>query len=130
MMLVGEIRDEETAQIAFRAAMTGHLVLTSLHAQNAASAIQRLKDMDVDPGLISDALNCIVGQRLARSCARAAARRTCPTRSELGALGLPASTTPHPPLPRGRLRVLLVTGYWGRVGLFEVMPIRGEIARR
>ena len=66
VILVGEIRDEETADIAFQAAMTGHMVLSSLHAQNAASAIARLKDMDVDAGLIATALNCIVAQRLAR----------------------------------------------------------------
>ena len=65
-MLVGEIRDEETARIAMQAGMTGHLVLTTVHSHNAASAIERLKDMGVEPGLLASAVNCIVAQRLAR----------------------------------------------------------------
>ncbi|HEY7017127.1 MAG TPA: ATPase, T2SS/T4P/T4SS family, partial [Gaiellaceae bacterium] len=66
VLLVGEIRDEETARIAMQAGMTGHLVLTTVHAHNAASAIERLKDMGVEPGLLASAVNCIVAQRLAR----------------------------------------------------------------
>ncbi len=66
VLLVGEIRDEETARIAIQAAMTGHLVLSSLHTHNAASSIARLKDMGVEPGLLATSLNCIVAQRLAR----------------------------------------------------------------
>ena len=65
-MLVGEIRDEETAQIAIQAAMTGHLVLSTLHAQTAAASIARLVDMGVEPSLIATSVNCIVAQRLAR----------------------------------------------------------------
>ena len=71
VLLVGEIRDEETAQIAFRAAMTGHLVLTTLHAQTAASAIQRLTDMNIERSILATSINCIVGQRLARRVCRA-----------------------------------------------------------
>ena len=66
VLLVGEIRDEETAQIAFGAAMTGHLILTTLHAQTAAAAIQRLTDMDIERSILSTSINCIVAQRLAR----------------------------------------------------------------
>jgi len=66
VILVGEIRDVETAQIALRAAMTGHLVLTTLHAQTASAAIQRLLDMDIEPGIISTSINCFVAQRLVR----------------------------------------------------------------
>ena len=66
VLLVGEIRDEETARIAMQAGMTGHLVLTTVHAHNAASAIERLKDMGVEPGLLASSVNCIVAQRLAR----------------------------------------------------------------
>ena len=71
VLLVGEIRDEETAQIAFRAAMTGHLVLTTLHAQTAASAIQRLTDMDIERSILATSINCIIGQRLARRVCQA-----------------------------------------------------------
>src|SRR4029078_4421095 len=66
VILVGEIRDEETARIAMQAATTGHLVLSTLHAQSASSSIVRLKDMGVDPGLLAPSLNCVVAQRLAR----------------------------------------------------------------
>src|SRR6185503_112049 len=66
VILVGEIRDEETARIAMQAATTGHLVLSTLHAQSASSSIVRLKDMGVDPGLLAPSLNCVIAQRLAR----------------------------------------------------------------
>ena len=66
VLLVGEIRDEETARIAIQAAMTGHLVLTTLHTHNAASSIARLADMGVEPSLLATSINCIVAQRLAR----------------------------------------------------------------
>ncbi len=61
VMLVGEIRDEETARIAVQAAMTGHVVLTTLHAHNAAASIARLKDMGVEPSLLATSINCIRG---------------------------------------------------------------------
>ena len=78
VLLVGEIRDEETAQIAFRAAMTGHLILTTLHAQTAASAIQRLTDMNIERSILATSINCIIGQRLARRALppRAASRQS------------------------------------------------------
>jgi general secretion pathway protein E len=66
VLLVGEIRDAETAAIATQAAMTGHLVLTSLHAHTAAGAIARLREMEVAPGMLASTLNLIVAQRLAR----------------------------------------------------------------
>ena len=66
VILVGEIRDEETAQIAIQAALTGHLVLTTLHTNDAAGAIARLRNLGVDPDLLPSAINCIVSQRLAR----------------------------------------------------------------
>lgn len=66
VLLVGEIRDEETARIAIQAAMTGHLVLTTLHTHNAASSIARLRDMGVEQSLLATSINCIVAQRLAR----------------------------------------------------------------
>ena len=66
VLLVGEVRDDETARIAVQAAMTGHLVLTSLHAHDAASSVARLVEMGVEPGLLAASVNCIVAQRLAR----------------------------------------------------------------
>jgi type IV pilus assembly protein PilB len=128
VILVGEIRDEETADIAFQAAMTGHLVLSSLHAQNAASAIARLKDMEVEPGLIATALNCIVAQRLVRKLCSSCRESYVPDESELATIGLPAFEYGSTHLFHAAgCEACSFTGYDGRVGLFEVMPIRGEL---
>jgi type IV pilus assembly protein PilB len=78
VLLVGEVRDEETAQIAFRAAMTGHLVLTTLHAQTAASAIQRLTDMQIERSILATSINCIIGSRVASVRCAANRRRRIP----------------------------------------------------
>jgi type II secretory ATPase GspE/PulE/Tfp pilus assembly ATPase PilB-like protein len=128
VILVGEIRDEETADIVFQAAMTGHMVLSSLHAQNAASAIARLKDMGVDPGLIATSLNCIVAQRLARKLCDSCRESYVPDEAELAAVGLPTFDHAHTHLFRAAgCEACSFTGYSGRLGLFEVMPIRGEL---
>ncbi len=127
VILVGEIRDEETAQIVFQAAMTGHVVLSSLHAQNAASAIARLRDMGVDSGLIATSLNCIVSQRLARKLCAHCREPYTPEEHELADVGLSSFDT-GVWLYRGvGCEACSQTGYAGRVGLFEVMPIRGRI---
>ena len=127
VILVGEIRDEETAEIAFQAAMTGHMVLSSLHAQNAASAIARLKDMGVDPGLIATSLNCIVAQRLARKLCQHCREPYVPDAAERAELGLPADGEAVWLHRAAGCEACSYTGYAGRVGLFEVMPIRGRI---
>mgnify|MGYP002336184322 CR=1 FL=1 len=128
ILLVGEIRDEETAQIAFRAAMTGHLVLTTLHAQTAAAAIQRLRDIGVDHGIITTSINCIVAQRLARRLCQACAEPYRPDADELAALGLPDDDTELQLFRAVGCTVCGRTGYRGRVGLFEVLPLTDEIA--
>ena len=128
VILVGEIRDQETAEIAFQAAMTGHMLLSSLHAQNAASAIARLKDMGVDTGLMATSLNCIVAQRLARKLCQYCRESYLPDEQELEELGLPSFDQHSTHLYRaGGCEACSATGYAGRVGLFEVMPIRGEL---
>jgi len=115
VILVGEIRDEETAEIAVQAAMTGHLLLTSLHAPTAAGAIERLRDMGIDPRRLASSLNCIVAQRLAR--------RLCDACKE-----------PHE-TPAGELyqangcSACAGTGYRGRVALHEVLPVQGPIRK-
>jgi type IV pilus assembly protein PilB len=129
IILVGEIRDEETAQIAFRAAMTGHLVLTTLHAQTAAAAIQRLLDIHVDPGVISTSINCFVAQRLARRLCQDCAEPYQASQDELATIGVPPEY--------GELQLFRAVGcaecggagYRGRVGLFEVLPMSDEISR-
>ena len=129
MILVGEIRDDETADIAFQAAMTGHMVLSSLHAQNAASAIARLKDMGVDPGLIATSLNCIVAQRLARKLCQHCREsyRARRDRAPGARSSVLAGKRPTWLYRAAGCEACSFTGYAGRVGLFEVMPIRGEI---
>jgi type IV pilus assembly protein PilB len=129
VVLVGEIRDEETAQIAFRAAMTGHLVLTTLHAQTAASAVQRLLDINVDAGVISTSINCFVAQRLARRLCKDCAEPYQAEQEELEAIGVPPEY--------GELQLFRAVGcpecggagYRGRVGLFEVLPMTDAISR-
>jgi type IV pilus assembly protein PilB len=128
VILVGEIRDEETAEIAFQAAMTGHMVLTSLHAQNAASAVARLKDMGVHASLIATSLNCIVAQRLARKLCEHCREPYRPEESEAADVGLADLADPPEWLYRAAgCEACSFTGYTGRVGLFEVMQIRGAI---
>src|SRR3989337_3519587 len=130
VILVGEIRDEETAEIAFQAAMTGHMLLSSLHAQNAASAIARLKDMGVDPGLIATSLNCIVAKRLVRKLCQHCRESYLPDEHQLDELGLPSFEQSAAHLFRAAgCEACSFTGYTGSVGLFEVMPIRGELRR-
>lgn len=122
VLLVGEVRDEETARIAIQAAMTGHLVLTSLHTHNAASSIARLKDMAVEPGLLATSLNCIVAQRLCLECRE----EYVPDEADLTDLGESLAG----PVYRARGCVDCAgTGYAGRVALYEVMPIHGRIRR-
>jgi type IV pilus assembly protein PilB len=127
VLLVGEIRDEETARIAMQAGMTGHLVLTTVHAHNAASAIERLKDMGVEPGLLASAVNCIVAQRLARRLCTDCRESYWPSDDELESIGL-LKQKGHVYLHRakgcGRCGG---SGYSGRVALYEVLPVTGEI---
>jgi type IV pilus assembly protein PilB len=128
IILVGEIRDEETAQIAIRAAMTGHLVLSTLHTQSAAAAVQRLTDMGIEPGLLAATLTCLVSQRLARRVCQDCRESYPATAEELAELGLPNETPGTRLLERGRgCPACGGTGYRGRVGLYEVLPFTDEI---
>ena len=87
IVLVGEIRDRETANIAIEAALTGHLVLTTLHTNDAASTPMRLIEMGVEPFLVGSAMDCIVAQRLARRLCDKCKERFQPTRAELATVG-------------------------------------------
>ena len=124
VLLVGEVRDPETASIAIQAAMTGHLVLTSLHAHNAASAIARLRDMGVDTSLLASSLNAVVAQRLARRLCVHCREAYTATAAELGRA--PGHETPQLYRAVGCVKCG-GTGYAGRVALREVMPVHGEV---
>jgi type IV pilus assembly protein PilB len=129
VLLVGEIRDEETARIAIQAAMTGHLVLTTLHTHNAASSVARLADMGVEPSLLATSINCIVAQRLARRlCVHCRAPYVADP-ADLVDLG-------HEPGAGETILHRAVgcptcsgTGYAGRVALYEVMTVQGRLRR-
>ncbi|MBE9129243.1 MULTISPECIES: GspE/PulE family protein [unclassified Coleofasciculus] len=130
IIMVGEIRDNETAETAIRAALTGHLVLTTLHTNDAVSAIPRLKDIGPDPGLVSDALLGIVAQRLVRKICPHCAEPYTPTEADLRKLGL--SREEAPPLGKGgqgRWRQgkgcskCFNSGYLGREAIVEILNI-------
>jgi type IV pilus assembly protein PilB len=128
IILVGEVRDEETARIAFRAAMTGHLVLTTLHAQTAAAAIQRLLDIGIDGGLITTSINCIVGQRLARRLCPDCAEPYQAEPEQLARFDIPESYAEMQLFRAVGCRECGGTGYRGRVGLYEVLTMTEAIA--
>jgi type IV pilus assembly protein PilB len=131
VVLLGEIRDHETAQIAIEAALTGHLVLSTLHTNDAPSAVTRLIEMEIEPFLVGSALDCIVAQRLARRlCDK------CKVPYDLGADELDAMRFAYDPdlaLPKlfksNGCTSCSNTGYRGRIALHEVMPVTEEIER-
>ncbi len=124
VLLVGEIRDEETARIGVQAALTGHLVLSTLHAHNAASSIARLKDMGVEPNLLATSINCIVAQRLARRVCLDCREPYDPTGDEAQELAAIGEGQVYKAVGCTRCAN---TGYRGRVALYEVMPFQGKL---
>jgi type IV pilus assembly protein PilB len=128
IIMVGEIRDRETAQIAVEAALTGHLVLSTLHTNDAPTAISRLIEMGIEPFLVASAIDCVVAQRLARTLCAHCKRRTILTADVLRANGFSAITDLEAYEPVGCSRCG-GSGYKGRVGLYEVMTVSDEIRR-
>jgi type IV pilus assembly protein PilB len=126
VIMVGEIRDSETAQIAIEAALTGHLVLSTLHTNDAPSAIARLTEMRIEPFLIASAVDCVLAQRLARTLCTHCKRRACMTVEALRAAGFAADFELECYEPVGCERCN-GTGYRGRTGVYEVMPLSDEI---
>jgi type IV pilus assembly protein PilB len=126
IIMVGEIRDRETAQIAVESALTGHLVLSTLHTNDAPSAITRLIEMGVEPFLVASALDCIVAQRLARMLCSSCKRRTIIPAKVLQESGYRARVELEAYEPVG-CRRCGGSGYRGRVGLYEVMKMSPEI---
>jgi type II secretory ATPase GspE/PulE/Tfp pilus assembly ATPase PilB-like protein len=122
VIMVGEIRDHETAETAVRAALTGHLVLTTLHTNDAPSAIPRLKDIGPDPGLISDALLGIVAQRLVRKVCPHCAEPYTPTDHDLQVLGLERRQANVTTWRKGRgCANCFNSGYLGREAIIELL---------
>ena len=131
VILVGEVRDRETALIAIEAALTGHLVLSTLHTNDAASALPRMVEMGVETYLVASALDCVVAQRLARKLCPRCREAYKPEAMDLTRAGFPESTWDSIGelfRPVGCANCSK-TGYRGRMGLYEVMPITEEIER-
>jgi type II secretory ATPase GspE/PulE/Tfp pilus assembly ATPase PilB-like protein/ActR/RegA family two-component response regulator len=127
VVLIGEIRDQETAQIALQASLTGHLVLSTLHTNDAANAVTRLVDMGMEPYKIASALRGVVAQRLMRrlcGACRRAATRPVPDRA---ARYIPAGTTLYEAVGCSECSQ---TGYRGRFSIMEVLTVNGDIERR
>jgi type IV pilus assembly protein PilB len=123
VIMVGEIRDRETAHIAVEAALTGHLVLSTLHTRDAPSALGRLIDMGIEPFLISSAIDCVVAQRLVRTLCPHCKRPSKAPESLLAEYGLYESEAFE---PVGCTRCA-TTGYRGRMGIYEVMSVTEEV---
>jgi type II secretory ATPase GspE/PulE/Tfp pilus assembly ATPase PilB-like protein len=122
--MVGEVRDPETAETVVRAALTGHLVLSTMHTNDAASAIPRLKDLGPDPGLISDALLGVIAQRLVRKNCPHCSIPYRPTTSELQALRLDPEAIDFSRWRKGKgCKKCLFTGYIGREAVVELIDI-------
>jgi type IV pilus assembly protein PilB len=120
VIFVGEVRDAETAEIALQAAMTGHLVLTTIHAESAAAGLVRLRDLGVDPTTIGSAVRCVSSQRLVRKpCTRCVSTRPVQP-EELESIGLPPTITLTQPEGCSECGG---TGYMGRIGVFEAFAM-------
>ena len=131
VVLLGEIRDHETAQIAIEASLTGHLVLSTLHTNDAPSAVTRLTEMDIEPFLVGSALDCVVAQRLARRLCDRCKQPATYTADDLRRLRFPIpADQPVPPvfMPVG-CPTCSNTGYRGRIAVHEVMAVTEEIER-
>jgi type IV pilus assembly protein PilB len=123
VIMVGEIRDAETAHIAVEAALTGHLVLSTLHTRDAPSALGRLIDMGIEPFLVSSAVDCIVAQRLVRMLCKHCKRPLKVSDSVLADHGL-AGAEPYEAVGCSRCGG---SGYRGRIGIYEVMSVSERI---
>ena len=128
VILVGETRDLETAQISVQASLTGHLVFTTLHTNDAPSSIARLLDLGVEPFLLTATLEAVVAQRLVRKICRNCKEEYTPTETQLLELGLTPDDIKGRTFFFGRgCDYCNMTGYKGRTALFEVMPLDDEL---
>lgn len=135
IILVGEIRDNETTGLAIQAALTGHLVFSTLHTNDAATALPRLLDMDAEPFLVASVLNAIVGQRICRQLCQSCKEEYEATAQVVADLKLVLGKLYQE--TKGAIKLYKAkgcsecnqTGYLGRVGIFEVLPVTEKIAR-
>ena len=129
-VMIGEIRDKETATIAIEAALTGHLVLSTLHTNDAPSAITRLTEMGVEPFLSASAINCVLAQRLARRLCKECKESYTPTEEALDRIRFPYEKGNLPKLYRARgCKKCNNLGYKGRMGIHEVLTMTEDLER-
>lgn len=128
VIMVGEVRDSETAQLALQAALTGHLVLSTLHTSDAAGAFARLFDMGCEPFLVSASVRGVLAQRLVRLICPHCRQPYTPTAAELRALGIPVVSRETFYAGKG-CAACRGTGYAGRTGLFELLIVDGEMQK-
>ncbi|MGB2770590.1 MAG: GspE/PulE family protein, partial [Candidatus Zixiibacteriota bacterium] len=127
IILLGEMRDEETAEMAFRASMTGHLVFTTLHANSASAAVARLLDMDIEPFVISTSLLAVIAQRLARRICSKCKESYTPSEEEISFYPQ-LKDLKNPTFYRGKgCERCKHTGYRGRIGIYEVLETNEEV---
>ncbi len=129
IIMVGEIRDFETAEIAVKAALTGHMVLSTLHTNDAPSTVNRLLNMGIEPFLVASSVNCIVAQRLARRVCEECKERDAEVALEaLIEAGLSEDRAEQMVPVKGRgCRICSETGFKGRVAVYEVMQLKEEL---
>jgi general secretion pathway protein E len=127
VVLVGEIRDKETAEIAIQASLTGHLVLSTLHTNDAPSAITRLVDMGIEPFLVGSSLVAVLAQRLVRLLCLECREAYSAQEHELREIGLEPTEKPITIYRAVGCHACKQTGYHGRVGIFEMMLVDEQI---
>jgi type IV pilus assembly protein PilB len=128
IVLVGEVRDQETAELALKASLTGHLVLTTLHTNDAVAAVTRLVDMGVEPFLVASSLSLVVAQRLVRRPCDSCAASYVPSDRTLSLLGLTEADLTDATPRRGKgCSECAGTGYRGRTGVYEVLPVTAQM---
>ena len=129
IIMVGEIRDFETAEIAVKAALTGHMVLSTLHTNDAPSTVNRLLNMGIEPFLVASSVNCILAQRLARKVCEECKERDADVVTEaLQEAGMTPEEAREVTPVRGRgCRICSETGFKGRVAVYEVMELKEEL---
>ena len=130
VILVGEIRDRETAEIAVQSALTGHLVFSTLHTNDSPSAITRLVDIGIEPFLISSSVNAVIAQRLIRVLCKSCRESRDYEAAALSRIGISLETVKAPTLyaPKG-CASCVQTGYRGRIGIFEFMVMSETLKR-
>jgi len=131
IIMVGEIRDFETAEIAINASLTGHLVFSTLHTNDAPSSVTRLVDLGVEPFLVSSSVICVVAQRLVRRVCKECKSEYVPDELELKGFDLTTADLPNGKLWHGDgCEACFKTGYTGRTAIHEVLPITEHIKQQ